>query len=254
MVKGLDIFATHFGNFKDCYALIGGSACFLILSEVDLPARATKDLDIVLCIEEFNSEFAEAIWDFLNKGQYENWQTNAGEPHFFRYLGPEDDEYPVMLELFSRVPDALDIQDDSRYVRIPVDDEISSLSALIMNDDYYKLVQDGKIVVNDTSIVRAEYLIPLKIKAWIDLTDRKKSGVDINRDDINKHRSDVFRLSAVISPDVVIKLEDSVREDMNEGIKRLKANPDINLRPFGLRNTNVVEVIELLAKVYRLDE
>jgi len=36
MVRGLDIFADHFSDFKDSYALIGGAACFLLLSDAGL--------------------------------------------------------------------------------------------------------------------------------------------------------------------------------------------------------------------------
>ena len=51
MVRGLDLFREHFKDFADRYVLIGGTACDLIMSEVGLQFRATKDLDIVLCIE-----------------------------------------------------------------------------------------------------------------------------------------------------------------------------------------------------------
>ena len=48
MVVGIDKFAEHFAEFKDRYVLIGGTATWLVLDEVGLEARATKDLDIVL--------------------------------------------------------------------------------------------------------------------------------------------------------------------------------------------------------------
>jgi hypothetical protein len=42
-----------------------------------------------------------------------------------------------MLELFSRLPDALDHAEGSELTPVPVDDEVSSLSAILMDDDYY---------------------------------------------------------------------------------------------------------------------
>lgn len=252
MVRGLDIFAGHFTDFKDCYALIGGSACFLILTDVGLSPRATKDLDIVLCIEQFNADFAKAIWDFLVKGQYKSWQSDDGKKRYFRFIEPGDNDYPFMLELFSRIPDALNLPKDSLYTPITIDDEISSLSAILLDDDYYRLVKDGKSELNNTSIVKAEYLIPLKIKAWIDLTDRKNQGAQVNSDDIAKHRGDAFRLSAVINRNEIINLEASVQQDMIEGIRRLNENPNLNLNAFGLGRTTVPEVTERLTRIYGL--
>ena len=54
MVRGLDLFREHFAAFKDRYVLIGGTASFLALEEAGIEFRATKDLDIVLCIEAFD--------------------------------------------------------------------------------------------------------------------------------------------------------------------------------------------------------
>lgn len=61
MVKGLDLFRERFRDFADQYVLIGGTACDLILKEAGLHFRATKDLDIVLCIEAIDSRFAKAF-------------------------------------------------------------------------------------------------------------------------------------------------------------------------------------------------
>ena len=64
MVRGLDLFREHFKDFADRYVLIGGTACDLIMSEVGLQFCATKVLDIVLCIESVDPEFARAFWAF----------------------------------------------------------------------------------------------------------------------------------------------------------------------------------------------
>ena len=68
MVKGLDLFREHFGEFADRYVLIGGAACDLIMSNAGLPFRVTKDLDIVLCVETLDVAFAEAFWAFVAAG------------------------------------------------------------------------------------------------------------------------------------------------------------------------------------------
>ena len=44
MIKGLGKFREHFAGFEDCYALIGGAACDLVMSSAGVPFRATKVL------------------------------------------------------------------------------------------------------------------------------------------------------------------------------------------------------------------
>ena len=56
MVKGLDLFREHFRSYADRYVLIGGAACDLAMGEAGLDFRATKDLDIVLCLEAIDSK------------------------------------------------------------------------------------------------------------------------------------------------------------------------------------------------------
>ena len=61
MVKGLERFREHFAAFADRYLIIGGTACDLALTEAGLEFRATKDIDIVLCLETVDAEFGRAF-------------------------------------------------------------------------------------------------------------------------------------------------------------------------------------------------
>ena len=83
MVKGLELFREHFKALADRYVLIGGTACDLIMNEAGLQFRATKDLDIVLCIESVDVSFAQAFWAFVSGGGYQI-QESAGERKFNR--------------------------------------------------------------------------------------------------------------------------------------------------------------------------
>jgi hypothetical protein len=116
--------------------LIGGAACDLLMGEAGLEFRATKDLDIVLCVEALDVSFVRSFWEFVRAGKYQVQQSATGESRYYRFLKPENDEYPFMLELFSRKPDMLDPVEGAHLTPIPVDDEISSLSAILMNEAY----------------------------------------------------------------------------------------------------------------------
>ena len=88
--------------------------------------RATKDLDIVLCLEVLDATFTRAIWDFVRSGGYTARERSSGRPEFFRFSKPKDETYPAMLELFSRKPDMLEVPEGERCVRIPAGDDVSS--------------------------------------------------------------------------------------------------------------------------------
>ena len=90
MVRGLARFREHFAGFEDHYVLIGGAACDLAMTEAGLDFRATKDLDIVLCVEVLDAAFVGAFWEFINHGGYRNRQKSTGKRLFYRFHDPED--------------------------------------------------------------------------------------------------------------------------------------------------------------------
>src|SRR4051812_18721400 len=109
MVKGLDLFRDHFRSYANQFVLIGGTACDLVMTEAGVPFRATKDLDIVLLIESLTPEFGRAFWEFIRAGAYATREKENGTRQYYRFAKPENSEYPVLLELFSKVPDGLTV-------------------------------------------------------------------------------------------------------------------------------------------------
>jgi hypothetical protein len=251
MVKGLDLFRSHFKALADRYVLIGGTACDLIMNDAGLGFRATKDLDIVLCIESLDAEFARAFWAFVKAGGYRLQETAEGSSRFYRFQKPADGTYPIMLELFSRVPDALSIAEGSHLTPIPINDEISSLSAIILDADYYDWIQAGKRVVDGLPIVGAEHLVPLKAKAWLDLRARKEAGEDSDSRSIQKHKNDVFRLFQVIDPGADVKPSGRIVEDMRTFLDQV-ATEEVDLKALGLRTISRDAVLDGLRNLYRI--
>ncbi|MGI6736023.1 MAG: hypothetical protein ACOX41_01760 [Anaerovoracaceae bacterium] len=39
-VMGLDVFRKYFDGYEDCYTIIGGTACEILMSEAELDFRA----------------------------------------------------------------------------------------------------------------------------------------------------------------------------------------------------------------------
>ena len=136
MVKGIEKFKEYFKDFEGKYTLIGGVACGLLLDDAGLTFRGTLDFDIVLIVEAMDNLFGRAIWDFIKDGDYEIREKSNGEPEFFRFKNPKDDLFPKEIELFSRKSHVLEYDDSDRLTPIHISDEISSLSAILLDDEY----------------------------------------------------------------------------------------------------------------------
>ena len=76
MVPGIDSFREKFKDYTDYYTIIGGTACDILLSEADLPFRATKDIDMILIMEDNFPEFASVFWEYIKEGGYKcGWKN-----------------------------------------------------------------------------------------------------------------------------------------------------------------------------------
>lgn len=53
--------------------------------------RATKDLDIILCVELLDANFVKAFWQFVRDGNYEIQEKASGEKQFYRFMKPKTD-------------------------------------------------------------------------------------------------------------------------------------------------------------------
>ncbi len=252
MVKGIDQFKAHFEDLNDRYVLIGGAACFLAMDEAGLDFRVTKDLDIVLCIEALDAEFVKAFWDFVEMGKYKNTQKSTGKKLCYRFYDSEDATFPYMLELFSRIPDALKLSDDAHLTPIPVEEEQSSLSAILLEDGYYDFIHKSKIDSDGIPTVPPETIVPLKAMAWLDLTEKRDAGEKVDGNDIKKHKNDVFRLFQVIDPGKRVALPEVIKGDMQRFMEAVSADPPQNLKQLGLGNTKFDEIAELLRTIYEL--
>lgn len=249
MVKGLEKFREHFADLTDRYLIIGGTACDLALTEAGLEFRATKDLDIVLCLKTVDPEFGKAFWSFVSAGEYESLAAPADERKFYRFTKPGVDGYPVMIELFSCVPDMLGDEIHGHLTPIPMSEDVSSLSAILLDSDYYAWAHAGRTMIEGLPVVRPEHMIPLKAKAWLDLTARAAYGQGVDRKDIRKHRNDVFRLYAIVDPDYRPQPVASLRSDMKLFIERMWRE-DVDLKAAGLGGASLGTVLDALSRLY----
>ena len=251
MVTGLDVFQKAFASYQDHYVLIGGTAAYLTMQEVGLDFRATKDLDLVLHIEVLSKEFGQAVWQFVRDAGYEVQQVNASDrPRFYRFTKPSNPVYPTMLELFSRAPDALVPAQGSMLTPIPIDEAISSLSAILLDEDYYRFIIDGRRMLNGLTWVGEDRLIPLKAIAWLDLTARKSKGEAIDSRNIRKHCNDVIRLSSLLTPDTRVEISPKIQTDLRHFMEAVKNDETLDLVQLGVKNTTLTELLQRIENSY----
>lgn len=246
MVEGIDSFRDKFRDYTDCYTVIGGAACDILMSEAEIAFRATKDIDMILILEDKKAEFAKAFWEYIRDGGYRcGWKNNA-DVHFYRFTEPLSG-FPAMIELFSRKPGYhLDVAEG--IIPIHIDDDTPSLSAILLKDDFYNFMLAGRRIVNEVCVLGGEYLIPFKMYAWLDLKERKAAGEHVNEKDYKKHKNDVFRLLQIIDVDSKVEVEGLVRESIERFLAEILEEP-VRVKQLGLP-ISFQEAINSLRNIY----
>lgn len=254
MVTGIEKFREYFRDFPDSYVIIGGTACDLILSEAALRPRATKDIDIILVIEALTPEFVRQFWDFIIDAEYERQEVGGEDRKYYRFANPVKKEFPKQIELFSRKPDIIILEEGAHLTPIPVDDDLSSLSAILLSDDYYNYILENSSVDNDLHLANTEALICLKAKAYLEIADRIAQGRNEDSKHLRKHKADVFRLAVLLPADGVFDLPESIKKQFQEFIDIISRDlPDKAVfKEMGLGDIDADAVFEQLIRTFQL--
>ena len=246
MVKGIDRFRDYFRDFTDQYVLIGGAACDISFEQYSAYFRATRDLDVVLVVEALTREFGQRFWEFIRDGGYQNRARSSGTPQFYRFDKPIQDGFPLMVELFARTEYILEGGGD--LTPIHIDNNVSSLSAILLNEAYYQALLQGRDVIDGFSILRHSWLIPFKAKAWLDLNERSQRGEHVDSRDLKKHRNDIIRMAAELVLEKC-ELPEEVRSDMATFIELMNVT-DLEIKNLKLPGVKADEIRQLLTETY----
>ena len=215
MVTGMETFKHHFSGFEDSFVLIGGAACDAWFTSFGGRFRATKDIDMVLVLEAVQLRFFPRFWMFIKEGGYEIGQRSDGKRTYFRFIKPAKAKYPKMIELFSSAPMEIEILPGQHVIPIPADEHLSSLSAILMDPDYYGFIMGQRDLVDGLPLIKPAGLIVLKVRAWLDLTLRRSQGdTKVKDDDVSKHRADVFRLATLLPVGEKLDIPPGIMEDL----------------------------------------
>jgi hypothetical protein len=255
MVRGLDKIKEYFKDYPDNFIIIGGTACDIIIDEAGFTPRATKDIDIILVVEALSADFIKQFWQFINDGKYERREKNEEERKYYRFINPENKDFPYQIELFARNPDLLDLDEDTHMTPIPVDDDLSSLSAILLDETYYKYLIDNSSIEDDVQRANTEALICLKAKAYLDIAKRIAAGGKEDFKHLRKHKGDVFRLGVMLAETDLFEIPDVIKMDMQEFVDTINDDlPDKQIfKTMGLGYVNVKNIYTQVKKSFGLN-
>lgn len=217
MVGGLDKFREAFADFTDNFVIIGGTACDEVLSGTIMRPRPTLDIDIIVIVENMSFEFANAFWRFISEGGYRPGvrKNSDNSPKYVLYSFDNGAVgYPMKIELLSRHNEVF--TNAAHTEPLPIDGEVSSLSAIILDEPYYNLTVRNSFISNGLRYASPVALAALKARAYLNLLAERASGHHVNSKDILKHRNDVLKLTATMTPGQTAEVGREVIDTVNE--------------------------------------
>ncbi len=226
---GLDKFREAFADFSDNYVIIGGTACDIVMTGTVVRPRATHDIDMIVVVENMTPEFGSRFWDFIKEAGYrpERRKTKEGEPQkyeLYRFVDGKEG-YPEMIELLSRHPDVLGEPQGLVIEPLPISEDVSSLSTIIMDDDFYHFTIENSLLTDGIRHASPVALIALKAKAYLNLLAEKDIGHHVNTRNIKKHRSDVMK-SAVLLETYPVTAPQSIIDCVREFVDKIRNEGD----------------------------
>lgn len=228
-MEGLDKFREAFKDFTDNYVIIGGTACDITMKGTGVHPRATHDIDMIVVVERMTPQYGERFWQFVDEAGYRPEKSkpkNGESPKYemYRFVDGKSG-YPPMIELLSRHADIFVEPKGVLVEPLPIDGDVSSLSAIIMDDDYYQFTIEHSLLTDGIRHADSAALIALKARAYLNLIQEKINGGHVNTRDIKKHRSDVLK-NVVIMTETEIPAPISIVECVKEFVISIRSDWD----------------------------
>ena len=215
IVSGIQQFERAFAPFSDSFIVIGGSACRAVLSGGPIQPRRTRDIDMVLVLENVGKDFISAFWKFIKEGGYKFASRKNAEGEvkyvFYSFVGGSDG-YPSQIEILSKPVGGIGQPADYHIEYIEIDEDYSHLSAIILDPDYYAYLTTHYVIREGIRYASPDSLICLKTLAYMNLSAERAAGKQVNSDDLKKHRRDVMMAVASLDPTEVFEVSAHIKE------------------------------------------
>ena len=201
-----------------------------------------------------NRNFIIQFWKFILDGNYRKKEKSSEDKIYYRFRNPENENFPLQIELFSRKPEIIELSQGIHLTPIPVDEDLSSLSAILLNEDYYRFVISHSILSSGLHYANSEALICLKVKAFLEMKFRYDAGEKIDSKNIKKHKSDIFRLVPMLIETNDYEIPHSIKSDLQEFTNIVAHDlPDNSIfKAMGLQDSTVENEFLRLIRIFRL--
>jgi len=218
MIHGLDHFKARFSTFSENFILVGGVAAHLQLEEAGAArVRPTKDLDIVLMLKP-SEDFLEAIKAYIEEGEYEIQKGDNDQATFYRFQKPKRPEFHLMIDFFAKADKNFELIDKKHIIPISTPKEVESLSAILLDDEYFELIQSHAVLKDGIYLINERALIPFKAKAYLEIKERKEDSKHWK-----KHRGDIINLAITfLNGETKVELKGKVRAHFEQFMVQLK--------------------------------
>lgn len=230
IVSGIQQFEKAFAPFSDSFIVIGGSACRAVLSDGLIQPRRTRDIDMVLVLENVGKDFIGAFWKFIKEGGYKFASRKSAEGEvkyvFYSFVGGIEG-YPSQIEVLSKPVGGIGQPAEYHIEYIETDEDYSHLSAIILDPDYYAYLTTHFVIREGIRYASPSSLICLKALAYMNLSAERAVGRQVNSDDLKKHRRDVMMAVASLDPSDSFEVSAHIKEVLTSFVQAI-ADPQIS--------------------------
>jgi hypothetical protein len=205
---GIKHFSDYFKDHEKDYVIIGGSAAAVYLEDEGLNFRTTDDLDIVL-LTNSSQAFNKKLSEYLEAGKYQTKEATENEPKYYRFSKPQEVEFPLIIEIFAKNENKLELN-EGQYI-IPVqNDDVAKISAILLDDEYFELLKTNAIKSEEGfSILNPLANICIKARAFRELNERNEEEKKIR-----KHRNDIVKLAQALKAGDNLKVSGTPLKDL----------------------------------------
>ena len=238
---GLSHFQDYCKDFGEHYVVVGGFATIMLLDkELQDHGKATFDIDLVL-LTTTSVEMSKKIKEYVQEGEYTIQIGDKDQYRYYRFIEPKKENFAKEIELFASNENDLNLDDNQRIIPIDPEEGLYSLSAIMLDPEYFNMIKDNVEKDLRAPCTNTQATIMLKISAFNDL---KKTGNKKWR----KHRSDILKLSLLLTGEEKIKFVGRMKDDFDSFIYHLENNKkkkgirDI-VKPLSVKKEDVIEVL-----------
>jgi hypothetical protein len=135
------------------------------------------------------------------------------------------------------------------------EDNLSSFSAILMDDDYYFYAVTHSHEIGDIQVLDKEALIILKAKAYLNNRKRKEEGQQVHQDDIDKHKKDIYRLSFLFSGEECYDVSENIKADLRDFLTKISVDPISTkaiAKAMGLAELTMQDIIQRIENMFQL--